>query len=73
MGGTPSYRCAIGHACKAAAPRRILAVALAKFLLITAILLAILLGLFMRVRAWLRQRAARRAAHDAEIERMLRE
>lgn len=47
-------------------------VVLAKTLLIIAILVAVGLGVFLRVRAWRRRRAAAKAAWQAELDRDLR-
>lgn len=47
-------------------------VVLAKVVLIVAILIAITLGVFMRVRAWRRRRAQAKAAWQAELDRDLR-
>lgn len=44
----------------------------AKVVLIIAVLVAVALGLFMRVRAWRRRKRAERAKWDAELARDLR-
>lgn len=47
-------------------------VVLAKVVLIVAILVAVALGVFMRVRAWRRRRAHAKAVWQAELDRELR-
>ena len=53
-------------------PRTLVRVAFAKLILIIAIVVAALLGLYLRVRAWWRRRAAAEAALQREIERDLK-